>query len=226
VPALPPPPSAVEGTVSPPPTSTPLPVPPPPTPPPPTPTPPQQTAQAQPALPLPLPPPPVPPPPAPPSHTSQPNPTKNAVAESTELNNTLEKLRALQRQKEAPKARYNPPRGGAPNSGGSPQGDITMQLSAQQRGLIGEKVRECWTKDAGALDLENMSVILAVKTRPGGIVFQADVGQEDQARMSDPRFRAFAERAIRAVMDPRCATLPLPKDKLAQVNELTFRFRP
>ncbi len=32
--------------------------------------------------------------------------------------------------------------------------------------------------------------------------------------MADPRFRAFAERAVRAVLDPRCANLPLPKDKL------------
>jgi len=195
-------------------------------PPPPTPAPPQKLAQATPALPLPLPPPPLPVPPAPPSKTSQPNPTKNALAESAELNNTLEKLRALQRQKEPPKHRYNPAQGGAPRHGGSPQGDITAQLSAEQRGLIGEKVRECWTKDAGALDLEKMSVILDVKTRPGGIVYEAHVGTEDEARLSDPRFRAFAERAVRAVMDPRCATLPLPKDKLAEVNELTFRFRP
>ena len=148
------------------------------------------------------------------------------MAESTELNNTLEKLRALQRQKEPPKARYNPQRGGGPQAGGSPQGDITAQLSARQRGLIGDKVRECWTKDAGALDLEKMSVILDVKTRPGGVVYEANVGREDEARLADPRFRAFAERAIRAVMNPRCATLPLTQDKLADANELTFRFRP
>jgi hypothetical protein len=44
--------------------------------------------------------------------------------------------------------------------------------------------------------------------------------------MSDPRFRAFAERAIRAIMDVRCASLPLPPNALGKVNVLTFRFRP
>ncbi len=173
-----------------------------------------------------MPPPPVPPPPAKPSQTSQPNPTRNAAPDSTALNNTLEKLRALEKQQLPPKSRYNPRQGGAPHAGGSPQGDITAQLNAEQRGQIGDKVRECWTKDAGALDLDKMSVILDVKTRPGGIVYDAGVAPEDQGRLSDPRFRAFAERAVRAVMDPRCATLPLPKDKLGTANQLTFRFRP
>ncbi len=169
----------------------------------------------------------MPPPPAPPSHTSQPNPTKNAVAESTELNNTLEKLRALQKQTEPPKARPNPLHGGAAKAGGSPTGNITSQLSAEQRGQIGDKVRECWTKDEGALDLEKMTVMLTVTTDEAGIARDAAVAAEDRGRLdSDPRFRAFAERAVRAVLDAHCANLPLPKDKLGRVNELTFRFRP
>ena len=45
-------------------------------------------------------------------------------------------------------------------------------------------------------------------------------------KLSDPVFQAFAERAIRAVEDVRCATLPLPKQMLGKVNKLTFRFSP
>ncbi len=176
--------------------------------------------------PPPVPPPPVPPPPARPSQTSQPNPTKNPAPDSTALNNTLEKLRSLMKQQQPPKARYNPQQGGAPNTGGAPQGDITARLSAAQRGLIGDKVRECWTKDAGALDLDKMSVMLTVTTDAAGVAREAVVAPEDRARIADPRFRAFAERAVRAVMDPRCANLPLPKNELGRVNELTFRFRP
>jgi hypothetical protein len=58
------------------------------------------------------------------------------------------------------------------------------------------------------------------------VVRDANVADEDKGRLADPRFRAFAERAVRAVMDVRCASLPLPRDKLGKVNELTFRFRP
>ena len=45
--------------------------------------------------------------------------------------------------------------------------------------------------------------------------------------MGDPRFRAFAERAIRAVLSPRCASLPVPHNLIAgDRGVLKFRFRP
>lgn len=160
------------------------------------------------------------------SQTSQPNATKNAAPDSSELNNTLEKLRSMTKQTKPPTAKANPVKGGAPVAGGSPNGNITDQLSLEQRGAIGDKVRECWTKDPGALDLEKMSVMLTVTTDGTGVVRRAVVADEDQARLGDVRFRAFAERAVRAVMDVHCSALPLPKDKLGRVNELTFRFRP
>ncbi len=209
----------------PPPEPSPSPLPPPPPPPPAPPIPPPPT----PTPPLPLPPPLVPPPPAPPSSTSQPNQTKNPVPESQELANTLDKLRALQRQTQPPTAHPNPPRGGAPTPAGTPRGDITATLSAQQRGAIGDRVRECWTKDAGALDLEKMQVMLTVTIDTAdGTARAATVADEDRGRVSgDPRLRAFAERAVRAVL--RCGDKLVPMDKLVMdggPNKLTFRFKP
>lgn len=166
----------------------------------------------------------VTPPPAPPSQTSQPNPTKNAAPDSRELNNTLEKLRALQRQSQAPTARANPAPG---SSGGSPKGTLTDKLSVSQRGAIGERVRECWTKDAGALDIDKQHAILLVTIDGEGVARDVKVADEDQGRLNDPRFRAFAERARRAVLDPRCANLPVPKALIAgNRGELKFRFTP
>jgi hypothetical protein len=168
--------------------------------------------------------PPLPPPPSPPSQTNQPNPTKNAAPDSRELNNTLEKLRSLQRQTQPPTARANPAQG---SSGGDPNGTLTDRLSATQRGAIGDKVRECWTKDAGALDLEKMQVLLLVTVDAQGMARQVDVAPEDAGKLGDPRFRAFAERAVRAVLDPRCATLPVPPALIAGGRgTLKFRFRP
>jgi hypothetical protein len=169
----------------------------------------------------------VPPPPTPPSKTAQPNPTKNAAAESEELNNTLEKLRALQKQLKPPTAKANPAAGGAPNGGGSPNGEINNSLSAQQRGAIGDKVRECWTKDAGALDLEKMRVRLMVTTDAAGVARIVQPDGDDIGRVQgDPRMRAFFERAQRAILDPRCSNLPLPPEKLGSVQKLTFLFQP
>ncbi|PPQ36582.1 hypothetical protein CCS01_04930, partial [Rhodopila globiformis] len=184
------------------------------------------TPQAKPEPPLPLPPPPAPAPPSPPSRTSQPNPTKNPAPDSTALDNTLEKLRQQLAQSAPPRARANPRAGGRPNSGGSPNGDMTASLSASERGAIGDHVRECWTKDAGALDIDKQHVLLTVTVDATGMARMAEVAGADIGRMGDPRFRAFAERARRAVLDSRCANLPLPGKDMGKVGKLTFRFSP
>jgi neural Wiskott-Aldrich syndrome protein len=174
-----------------------------------------------------VPPPPVPPPPSPQSATSQPNITKNPAPESDALQNTLAKLRSLQKQTQPPKARYNPQSGGAPNGGGNPLSDDTSALSMSQRGAIGDFVRRCWSTDPGMLDLDRMQVLLTVTTDPSGVVRRAVVADDDAGRVgSDMRLRVFAERAIRAVLDPNCSNLPLPQTMLGQTRVFTFRFRP
>ena len=50
---------------------------------------------------------------------------------------------------------------------------------------------------------------------------------QDKGRVAgDMRLRVFSERAVRAVLDPHCANLPLPRDMLGKTNVLTFRFSP
>jgi hypothetical protein len=152
--------------------------------------------------------------------------TKNPAPNSDALDNTLEKLRQLTRQSQPPKGRPNPQAGGQPAGGGNPFGNDTAALSVAQRGQIGDHVRECWTKDAGALDVDKEHVLLTVTTDASGVVRKAVVAGDDVGRLSDSRFRAFAERAVRAVMDVHCANLPLPNTMLGRINVLTFRFSP
>ena len=71
-----------------------------------------------------------------------------------------------------------------------------------------------------------MQVLLTVTTDQAGVARLAVVAGADEGRLSDPVFRAFAERARRAVLDPRCAALPLPQTLLGKTNVLTFQFRP
>jgi hypothetical protein len=175
---------------------------------------------------LPLPPPPVPPPPAPPSKTAQPNETKTATPDSKEIQNALDRARALQSQQKPPTAKPNPDASRAPVFGGKIAGDMTGRLSEAQRGAIGERVRECWTKDAGALDIEKRSVQLLVSVDATGTARLAEIGPDDTGKIGDPGFRAFYERARRAVLDPRCAKLPLPNSELGKDGKLLFRFRP
>jgi len=195
-----------------------------PTPPPPPapPSPPQQQAKVY----APTPPLPTPPPEAQPAPNNQPHPTTNTAPDSTALLATLEKLRALQRETHPRVARANPAQGGAPNAGGSPQGDSTSRLSVADAGAIGSEVRRCWTYDAGARDVMTFQVLLKVVVDEAGVARQADVAPEDQGRLTNPIFYAFARRAIDAVLDPRCANLPLPHAMAGQVQQFTFRFRP
>ena len=104
--------------------------------------------------------------------------------------------------------------------------DRGVPVPADARAAIGAKVRECWTRDAGALGADQMQVILQVTVDANGVARRADIGTEDQGKLSDPVFRAFAERARRAVLDAHCNPFPLPPNLMGQVQVLKFRFSP
>lgn len=98
--------------------------------------------------------------------------------------------------------------------------------SAEQLEAIASRTSECWTKSADSSNLENLQIWLTVTTDSAGKVRIVRVADQDKGRLSDPRFRFFAEQAMRAVLDPRCADLLLPANMLGTIQVLTFRFRP
>jgi outer membrane biosynthesis protein TonB len=157
------------------------------------------------------------------SERSQPNRTRNTADESRTLEATLEKLRALQRQTEPPRAVYNPPRGGAPG-GGQPTGADNAKLSSAVRGAIGDKLRECYEQDTGARDYASQSVKLRVTTDETGTIRMAELAPGEGARIGVAR--AFAERAIRTALSSRCATLPLPRSMLGGTHTFDITFKP
>jgi hypothetical protein len=226
----------------------PLEKPPPPPPPPPKPPPPQPVQTLAPAKMLPPPPSEVaehvkPPPPArvPPTKapeqtrekpldtvTHQPNHTKNPAVDTRSLENTLQKLLADQKQDTPPKHVYNPDRGGARDAGGQKHGNLTGALSEGQRKTIGDEVRRCYAEDTAAKDYATYVATMTVTIDAQGTVRAVELSAADRARASaDFAFRAFAERAERAVLDPQCASLPVPANLLGQPSaRLSFRFRP
>jgi outer membrane biosynthesis protein TonB len=159
---------------------------------------------------------------------SQPNETKNPAPDTRSLDNTLEKLLADQKQVKPPTHVYNPERGGARNAGGSKTGNLTGELSKGQQKQIGDEVRRCYSEDTAAMNYASYSAIITVTIDATGEARLADLSDADKARASaDPAFRAFAERAERAVLDPTCSKLPVPPDLLGKpAQQLTFRFRP
>lgn len=91
---------------------------------------------------------------------------------------------------------------------------------------MGERIRECWTGDRGALDYDKQMVRLIVTTDGTGTVRDAKVDPADGSRTGGGVARAFAERAVRAVMNAQCATLPLPRGMLGQNHTFRITFRP
>ena len=162
------------------------------------------------------------------THITQPNETKNATPDTHSLLATLEKFQADQKQTTPPRHRYNPPRGGSPEGGGSPYGDITSSLSLAEQRAVGNSVRRCYTEDTEARNYATFQAHMVVTTDASGVARAVKFSPGDLGRMSaDPSFRAFAERAADAVLSPECANLPLPGRVLgAGPQNLNFVFRP
>ena len=149
----------------------------------------------------------------------QPNPTKNPTPDTKSLMNTLDKLLADQKQDRPPTHVYNPQRGGAHDAGGQKHGNLTGALSEGQRRTIGDEVRRCYSEDTAAKDYATYSTEMTVTVDAGGEVREVALSPADTARASrDPAFRAFAERAQHAVLDPTCSRLPLPPTRARQAR--------
>jgi hypothetical protein len=70
-----------------------------------------------------------------------------------------------------------------------------------------------------------MTVEIRVTMNPDGTVRDAQV--QDNARMTaDPFYRAMAESALRAVLNPRCQPFKLPKDRYDVWQTLALNFDP
>jgi hypothetical protein len=159
--------------------------------------------------------------------THQPNHTKNPAVDTKSFENTMEKLLADVKQVTPPKHKYNPDQGGARNAGGQAHGSLNGSLSEGQKRTIGDSVRRCYSEDTAAKDYASYSANMVVTIDGQGVVRDVKLSAGDQAKANaNFAFRAFAERAEHAVMDPTCAQLPLPPHLLGQTATLSFVFRP
>lgn len=103
--------------------------------------------------------------------------------------------------------------------------DPTQSLTISEIDLVRQKIADCWNPPAGAKDAENLIIEIKVFMNPDGTPRQAHI--QDQARMrSDGFFRAAAESALRAVLNPRCHPYPLPREKYDHWKDMTLSFNP
>jgi hypothetical protein len=88
---------------------------------------------------------------------------------------------------------------------------------------VRNKIRPCWNAFGGAK--EAPIVTLIVDMNQDGTPVKAEI-KETGRYNNDPVFRAAADSAYRAIMNPRCQPWPLSPEKYTSWRTITFNFDP
>ena len=103
--------------------------------------------------------------------------------------------------------------------------DPSRDLSASELDAVRQQIAQCWTVPAGARYAEELIVDIFVVMNADATVREARI--VNSGRMgSDPFYRSAAESALRAVLNPRCSPLKLPRDKFEVWKTMTLSFNP
>ncbi|MEI7493851.1 MAG: hypothetical protein WCJ92_04565 [Alphaproteobacteria bacterium] len=103
--------------------------------------------------------------------------------------------------------------------------ELAPVVTASEIDAVRAKIRPCWSVPAGAKGAKDLIVDIDMELSADGTVIKADI--VDKRRMAnDPYYNIAAESAQRAVLDPKCNPLPLPKGKHDQWKNLTMSFNP
>jgi hypothetical protein len=96
-------------------------------------------------------------------------------------------------------------------------------LSIGETDAVMRQIGRCWRLPAGIDAVEDMVVKLRIQVRPDRSVYGVEI--KDQARLNrDPKFRAVAESARRAV--EACSPLSLPPEKYVLWRDIILNFHP
>ncbi len=103
--------------------------------------------------------------------------------------------------------------------------DFSKQLTSSELSALNAGVSPCWNINAGSKFAEELVVSLRVFVNPDQRV--RDVQILDQLRYNaDTYYRAAADSARRALLNPRCSTLNLPPEKYEQWKVFKYHFDP
>lgn len=98
-----------------------------------------------------------------------------------------------------------------------------LGLTADEMDRLRSQLSRCWLVPAGAMNADNLIVEVEVSLNSNGTVRSAQV--VDRRRMqSDPFFRSAAESALRALKNPDCSPLEIPRR--TEIGNLKITFNP
>lgn len=103
--------------------------------------------------------------------------------------------------------------------------NLASVVTASEIEGVRSKIRPCWNFPAGVRDQAALVVTLVVQMNQDGTPVKAEL--KDTGRYnSDPAYRAAADAAHRAIMNPRCQPWPLSPEKYNSWRSITFNFDP
>jgi hypothetical protein len=103
---------------------------------------------------------------------------------------------------------------------------FSTRLTVSELDAIRHQIEQCWNVPVGARDAENLVVELNVDMNPDATVRQVRIVDRQGLYQSDAFYRAAADSAMRAVLNPRCSPLRLPLDKYETWRNFTLNFNP
>ena len=102
---------------------------------------------------------------------------------------------------------------------------LGRSLTMSERDSVRRQIEPCWKFPVGAQDAENLVVDIRLRLNADGTVMTAEL--VDRARAArDTFFRAAAESALRAVLDPLCSPIRLPPKKYEEWKNMVLSFNP
>lgn len=101
---------------------------------------------------------------------------------------------------------------------------IGAEVTASEIDAIRSKIRQCWQVSGGVQGAKDLVVDIDIELTKDGQVISAKVSEEK--RMLEPAYRSVAESALRAIKNPKCQPIPIPKNKYNQFKKITMSFNP
>ncbi|MDP6390203.1 MAG: cell envelope integrity protein TolA [Alphaproteobacteria bacterium] len=120
-------------------------------------------------------------------------------------------LAAVQRHQRSPERAQRAPLG--------------QRMTMSELDTVRRQIERCWVFPAGAKNPEDLIVEIKLELNQDGTVRRAEIVDKFRIQL-DPFYRAAAESALRAVLNPRCSPLKLPPEKYSEWKSMTLGFNP
>ena len=99
---------------------------------------------------------------------------------------------------------------------------VGPSMTISEIDLLRQQLHACLNLNVGVANLKEIKPVIFIEVNPDRTVKSAKVVNKE--KLNDPSFRTAAEAAMRAVNNPDCSPLLLPKDKYDQWKEINFTF--